>query len=431
MIRTEQKPEHFMINKSGRGFFLLIFPLLFMIGCSTWSIPKSIVPSLKSSRAPLDYKKDKNDSETIFSVGTRISSLEVSEDSRFVVANYLKEKISGPDKENHFLFNFKTELWNIENRIPCKEMEEDLNDLHWVDSSSFDRNGKNVLISTRASQKGSAQVYRLNLEEKTFNSLLSDPFPYKKIRLFKGDHWIACEDQKNYWHLISRKDLNRKVFFPAIEIAEEEDGSISKKEYLVAEVLAISRNGDLVATLLTPSDNFSQKDPLDENTPTNRKRIVVIWDLKVVGSILLNNARFPLEAIKISHFKVEDGIEPRKCEFSSQGDIIAIRSKSRYVGLWETANGKLISELGEHKQRIQALAFAPNNLKLVVATGGERGRLILWDIRKESVHRTYEDPDPACKRITAVAYASDGRSIYYGTDGGDVKVLDLRQPLIK
>ncbi|MDO5581188.1 MAG: hypothetical protein Q4G69_08630 [Planctomycetia bacterium] len=466
MDRTDQKQIQFALNepnKAGKNLLFAFFLAVFLaVGCSPLAIPKNFIPQIKSSRTPVPQKKRPEEKTTIFSVGARISSLDVSSDSRYVAVNFLKEKLPDPADPNLILYNHQTELWNIEYRVPRQEALEDLKDLSWVDSAIFDLGGKGnkLLITNREGPAGPAHVHLLDISgKKHFHSFLKDPFQYQKCRLFKGNHWIACENPIGYWHLISRKDQERKVFFPEFEIEEKPDrsnrsdspdikesGSASHpnlQKYLVSEVLAVSRNGDLIATLAVPSPDRSRKEEFDhsEKSEKNRnpgkeinsgnKRTIVIWDLKVAGSIPLKNARLPLEAIKISHFKVEDGIEPRKCEFSSQGDIIAVRSKSKYVGLWETANGKLISELGEHKQRIQAIAFAPNNLKLVVATGEERGHLILWDIRKESVHRTYEDPDPECRKITAVAYASDGRSIYYGTEDGDVKVLDLSQPLIQ
>ncbi len=220
----------------------------------------------------------------------------------------------------------------------------------------------------------------------------------------------------------------------------EKDPSDDKKEFSksmdpkpenrrkVVDILAVSESGDLAAALVSDGgkvydDNFS----LDINTSV--PRMIVIWDLKVVSTIDYKKLDIPLEAIEVSRFYVEDGVEPRKCVFSKTGTMIAVRSKSRYIGIWETAGGRLLSELGEHKQNIRAVDFSPNNLKIVVATGGDRAKLVLWDIRKETVHRIYEEQNPEVKNITAVTFDPDSKIVYYGNDLGEIKSWDVSKKI--
>ena len=69
---------------------------------------------------------------------------------------------------------------------------------------------------------------------------------------------------------------------------------------------------------------------------------------------------------------------------------------------------------------ITALQFSPNNTKLVVGTGGNTGRLILWDVRKGQLLRTYNDPEKKSRKITAIQISPDGSLVYFGNDRGNV-----------
>ncbi|MDO5567543.1 MAG: hypothetical protein Q4G59_12855, partial [Planctomycetia bacterium] len=267
-------------------------------------------------------------------------------------------------------------------------------------------------------------------------SIMSDDFDEARIRLSQDAHWIACLGRDGNWSLIDRNEPKRVVVFPEIEVevASETFETKQKKKCCVTEILCFSPRNDLVATLvsdLVPNNQQSlqasqtqDSDLQNEAKPEEQGvyRTIVIWDLLVAGTLKLEDAKkLPLEAIKVSTFRAKDGIERRRCAFSDNSTMIAVRSKSKYVGVWQTANGQLFAELGEHDERITSLAISPNNLKLVVGTGETKGRLVQWDIRKETIDRIYEDPDPEVTKITAVTFSPDGYTVLFGTDTGVIK----------
>ena len=100
--------------------------------------------------------------------------------------------------------------------------------------------------------------------------------------------------------------------------------------------------------------------------------------------------------------------------------MLAVRNKQKYVGIWQTAGGRILAEFGEHRQPVTALQFTPNNAKLVVGTGENFGRLLVWDVRKGRLLRTYNDPAKESRKITAIQVSPDGNLVYFGNDRGNV-----------
>lgn len=599
----------------------------------TGSVPP--LPSLLKPKEP-----EPSGVNLLFNAGAPIVGLTISPNYKYLAVQTLQNLSKQPDPITGMRMNKNVNVWNIEYNLPFKEAESEFGPLTWIMGSAFGDKGRSFYIAdyskARTTMSGSVSgpinVRKIDLEEKKhFHSLLVDT-GFQRIRLFKGNHWFACQAWNGTWRLISSADTGRIINFPDIDIskdpvlrlknkaaaekskAEKKDKSkesskdlskntekntekkpekvLSKEEIKkelreellaelqgkrttqevldqnpptqtfpppatenvpspkftqnssplnglpnqsnspdqtvssapelnssgfsessnfvhpsaaqdpnamigsdsfsnfnnaeqiqttpshkpsqienhsiektaspneplkdaeisltkaektvqdtslessvkiekkpeidpknrrkVVDILAISESGNLVATLISDGGE-AWEDYILPDSPPSIARTIVIWDLKVVSSINYQKLEIPLEAIEVARFVVEDGIEPRKCVFSKSETMIAVRSKSRYVGIWETASGKLLSELGEHKQNIRAIDFSPNNLKIVVGTGGERACLVLWDIRKETVHRIYEERNPDVKNITTVTFDPDSRIVYYGNDCGEVK----------
>lgn len=339
----------------------------------------------------------------------------------------------------------KVNLWDVEFNHSSPEAAEELSAVSSVFSTAFDSQGLRFFVADAANdrplnplglQKTNIRVFEPN-RQRQIREILTDDFDETRIRLSQDAHWIACLNRDGIWRLIDRNEPKRVVVFPEIEVevASKTFDSKQKKKCYVTEILGFSPGNDLVATLVSdlvePEQQASlPSDSSDESLAEEKGvyRTIVIWDLLVVGTIKLEDVKkLPLEAIKVSTFRAKDGVQRRRCAFSNDSTMIAVRSKSKYIGVWQTANGQLFAELGEHDEHITSLAISPNNLKLVVGTGETKGRLVQWDIRKETIDRIYEESDPQIKKITAVTFSPDGYTILFGTDTGEIKSWQIEK----
>ena len=217
--------------------------------------------------------------------------------------------------------------------------------------------------------------------------------------------WLAVRCQDGHWEF---RDLTadpvKEVCFP-----ETYDSGSGARPVSVSRVLAVSPDGMLAAVLMNPS----------EKNGGGQSQTIAIWDLSTAHAIPPEKAKkLPLEALFVSEFHICDNAAGRICAFSPDGKIIAVRNKQKYVGIWQTASGKILSEFGEHRQPITAVQFTPNSAKLLVGTGENYGRLVLWDVRKGRLLRTYNDPEKESRRITAIQTSPDGNLVYFGNDRG-------------
>ncbi|MDD3586656.1 MAG: hypothetical protein PHQ75_05695 [Thermoguttaceae bacterium] len=364
--------------------------------------------------------------------------------SRKYLAAIWKDVTQNPESNNLNPSSLKVSLWDVEFNHSRPEAPEELSAISSVFSTAFDSQSERFFVADASQdrpvnqwglRKSNIRVFEPG-HQRQIQSILSDDFDEARIRLSQDAHWIACLGRDGNWSLIDRDEPKRVVVFPEIEVevASESFETKQKKKCCVTEILAFSPRNDFVATLVSDMVPNNQQSPQTSPPsvsplPTEPKpeeqgvyRTIVIWDLLVAGTLKLEDAKkLPLEAIKVSTFRAKDGVERRRCAFSSDSTMIAVRSKSKYVGVWQTANGQLFAELGEHEERITSLAISPNNLKLVVGTGQTKGRLVQWDIRKETIDRIYEDPDPEVTKITAVTFSPDGYTILFGTDTGVIK----------
>lgn len=373
-----------------------------------------------------------NNSETdpFITTDGPITSMEISRNHKYMAITKIKEFLNAPDPNTGMRLNRQVELWNIDHNKPHQEAESELSGLDWAMGATFDTEGEKLYLSDWSVQRsidskgtGGANIRRFDLETKMhYLSLLPATTKNNHLRLFKGNHWFACRDEKNVWRLVDSQESKRILYFPKVKIKRND----KEVETEVTEVLAVSYNGDLAATLISDGDIMNEDGFFYNSNETENPRTIVIWDLVAAKSVPIEKAVDRLEALEISQFKVKDGVEPRKCTFSPDSSMIAVRSKAKYVGIWQTANGKLISELGEHKQKIRCMDFSPNNLRLAVGTGGEYGRIIIWDLRKEKIHRVYQESEKVCHEITAITYDFDEPYLYYANEFGDVKIWNIK-----
>ena len=243
------------------------------------------------------------------------------------------------------------------------------------------------------------------------------------------------------WTLTLRQDRRRVVRFPkTVKMTFAESTSTETIEGRVVDVLAVSPAGDLVATLVEETPlNDEEETKLDElgslgESGETKSAVasafiprfkIVIWDLSVPETVDWEKAKKPLQALEVAQIAVAGPVSRRFCRFSPNGQIFASRIDPRYISLWQAANGRLLVELGEHRDDVADFAFSPNGMKVAAATG-EGARVVLWNIRKGAAHRTLRETAEEVSSIDAVAFSPDGGSVYFANDLGEIKRWDAR-----
>ncbi len=216
------------------------------------------------------------------------------------------------------------------------------------------------------------------------------------------------------WALVPVRDRKRVVRFPDI-IQMTFDSSTSDEEIRgrVIDVLAVSDAEDLVATLV-------------EELSQNPRYKIVIWDLNVALKVNLEKVRTPLQAIEVSQIALPYPISRKYCKFSPSGKSIAARIDPHYVTVWQSTNGRLIVEVGEHLGVVHDFEFSPSETKMVVGTGDAVGQVFLWEIRKGVAFQILDNFPHNVKSIDAVAFSSNERFVYFANDQGEIRRWDIR-----
>ncbi len=259
------------------------------------------------------------------------------------------------------------------------------------------------------------------------------------------------------WTLTLRRDRRRVVRFPkSVKMTFAESTSSETIEGRVVDALAVSDAGDLVATLVeeTPpswangeNGEESENTRIGENKRKGEEKTastewkknadfsgrgdfiprfkIVIWDLSVPETVDWEKAKKPLQALEVAQIAVSGPVSRRFCRFSPNGTIFAARIDPRYVTLWQAANGRLLVELGEHESDVSDFAFSPNGTEVASTTGSGK-RVVLWDVCKGAARRTLDETAAGVAEIDAVAFSTDGGSIYFANDLGEIKRWDAR-----
>lgn len=277
---------------------------------------------------------------------------------------------------------------------------------------AFNKDDRLLIVSKSESDDLSLLQITPGEEEEKVQTILEGPLPYYSVQLSRGGDWLAGQCDDGSWELVDLTEPKRVLIFPKDKTIPNARGPIT-----VVKIIDISPDGSLVATEYVDSDRTDSE-----------KKSIAIWDLKAPRSVPLNEAVLPLTPLFVTSFYVnEPSIRPLG-RFSPSSSSIAFRSKEDCVAVYQSANGALLAELGEHGRKISALDFAPTVPSLAVGLEGEQGTLFLWDIRKGKILRSRSDrpEDEATGTITALTIVPDGTLVQYGTSHEMIRQWDIR-----
>lgn len=103
--------------------------------------------------------------------------------------------------------------------------------------------------------------------------------------------------------------------------------------------------------------------------------------------------------------------EPMGVAFSPDGKSFVTGHDDNFVSLWETATGKKLWSLKEHKANVWTVAFSPDGKTII--SGGDDQTVRFWDA---ATGRPIRDPLPTEKRVRSLAYCLDGKMFMVAED---------------
>lgn len=115
--------------------------------------------------------------------------------------------------------------------------------------------------------------------------------------------------------------------------------------------------------------------------------------------------------------------------FSRDSKVMASASWDGTVRLWNVGDVEVRFDprpLAAHKGIVRDVAFTPSSGPRLLATGGQDGRVLLWDIdAAPPLARRLSDPDE--KTIEALAFSTDGTRLLAGR-GADLEAWTIEPP---
>ena len=218
------------------------------------------------------------------------------------------------------------------------------------------------------------------------------------------------------WAMVSTQETQRVLRFPEpVPLSLDDLASSPSLDGRVIDVLAVSDAEDLVATLVEAKTKTS---------PSKSIYAIVIWDLHVGKTVDLQKAKKPLKAIELSQITIEAPIARQKCKFSASGKLFAAMNDSTCISIWQSTNGRRITEIGEHDETIIDFDFFPNEMEIAIASMGSASKIVIWDIRKSAKLREFLENTSPSKLITLLTIPCD-QIIFFVNDDGEVKRLNL------
>ncbi|NUQ24324.1 MAG: WD40 repeat domain-containing protein [Saprospiraceae bacterium] len=131
-----------------------------------------------------------------------------------------------------------------------------------------------------------------------------------------------------------------------------------------------------------------------------------------------------LQGDSLAAFKAQSySSEIKRIHFSPNGEQLLIAGSERFALLLNAADGSLLRVFGAHSGNINAMAVSPDGT--LIATGGDDGKIILWNNKRRitGVYSVSDNP------VHHLALAPDKMTIAATTNyGGKLVILNLEDP---
>jgi WD40 repeat protein len=141
-------------------------------------------------------------------------------------------------------------------------------------------------------------------------------------------------------------------------------------------------------------DDHTRFDPYFRLSPNGKLVAVVAWDSEQLWWDVTTGERV----------KFPSNMVGQTVEFSPDGSLFAVGTDQ--VQIWDLEQKQIIRSLDGHIDRIESMAFSPDNRLLL--TGSVDKTAKLWDISTGELLRVFRGHNAA---ITKVAFSSDGKQV--------------------
>jgi WD40 repeat protein len=108
-------------------------------------------------------------------------------------------------------------------------------------------------------------------------------------------------------------------------------------------------------------------------------------------------------------------------EFSPRGRFLATGGEGGRIKIWEWKKGRIIREVPAHKEMVRTLAFTPDGRHL--ASGSADGGVRIWDVRTGRLAREFAVPG----RVLACRFFEDGRVLRAAAAAEDADHPEVRR----
>lgn len=113
--------------------------------------------------------------------------------------------------------------------------------------------------------------------------------------------------------------------------------------------------------------------------------------------------------------------------FHPNGRLLASASDDHSVKLWQIETGREVRTLGGHSDAVLSVSISPDGLW--IASGSADGKVRAWRTASGAAWLTSSEPHrpdaPTSSSVRCVAFGPDSHSLAYGTDNGEVQLLDI------
>lgn len=315
----------------------------------------------------------------------------ISPDSRYLITG---------DEEGH------VHQWDMETGLEINEFSHSPVKAPILDIAISPGDDNHFLVVSGAL----ATEYKIG-ENKPLRIFPSDSGPFTLARYSQGGKKLAIGDKRGNVLVFDKATSNSKSFLL-------HKGAIRSLAFSNDQKMLLTGSDRPMAIKLNLEDETIQyldtgKEPVVAAAFTEDGTRMLTWTADNQGQIWTRGGR------KLDEIMEPEGGRIRSAAFSPNGDFIVLgdEKEARVRAVYRS----FLMEIGEHKDRVQSLAFSSDRKSVV--TGSWDGEIQFWDMDEGVAYMTYSHsmvPTERVKDVNVVAFSESGALFASGSDEGSI-----------